>query len=104
MNTLFKLLLFFLLSFPVTYSVAQKANNDTTVCYKVSMDCMACKVKIEKNIAFEKGVKSLDVNLAEKTVKVKFNKTKNSPENLKLAIEKLKYKVEFLEVDEPTIK
>lgn len=73
-----------------------KAENDTTVHFLVSMDCMACKQKIEKNIAFEKGVKTLDVNLAEKTVKVKYNKQKNNPELLKQAIEKLKYEVEIV--------
>ncbi len=76
---------------------AQKSQNDTTVCYKVSMDCMDCKLKIEKNIAFEKGVKMLDISLPDKTVKVKYNKNKNTAENLKMAIEKLKYKVEIID-------
>jgi copper chaperone CopZ len=70
--------------------------NDTTVCFHVAMDCLSCKQKIEKNLAFEKGVKDLDVNFADKTVKIKYNKLKNSPELLKQAIQKLKYEVEIV--------
>lgn len=73
-----------------------KIENDTTICFHVAMDCMSCKQKIEKNIAFEKGVKALEVNFADKTVRVKYNKLKNSSEHLKQAIEKLKYEVEIV--------
>lgn len=76
---------------------ANKQSNDTTACFKVEMDCESCKQKIEKNIAFEKGVKAIDVNLASKTVRIKFNKLKNNPELLKQAIEKLKYSVEIID-------
>lgn len=97
MKTLQKItiLIVFVLSISTTF--AQKAQKDTTVCYRVAMDCMACKQKIEKNIAFEKGVKALDVNLANKTVKIKFNKQKNTAEQLKKAIEELKYEVEIID-------
>ena len=74
----------FIVSSTLTFAKT-KAENDTTACFLVSMDCMACKQKIEKNIAFEKGVKTLDVNLAEKTVKVKYNKQKNKTPNNKKA-------------------
>lgn len=75
---------------------ANKVTNDTTVCFRVEMDCESCKQKIEKNIAFEKGVKALDVNLKSNTVTVKYNKQKNTPQQLKHSIENLKYKVEFI--------
>lgn len=64
---------------------------------KVSMDCMACKNKIEKNIAFENGVKGLDVDLATKTVSIKYRTDKTSAEKLKKAIEGLGYSVEVVE-------
>ena len=73
-----------------------KNENDTTICFHVAMDCMSCKQKIEKNLAFEMGVKALDVNFADKTVKIKYNKLKNTPELLKQAIQKLKYEVEII--------
>lgn len=77
-------------------SSANKATNDTTVCFRVEMDCESCKQKIEKNIAFEKGVKALDVNLKSNTVTIKYNKQKNTPQQLKQSIESLKYKVEII--------
>jgi copper chaperone CopZ len=77
----------------------KKANvNDTTVNFHVWMDCESCKAKIEKNIAFEKGVKALDVSMLDQTVRIKYKKSSNNPEMLKQAIEKLHYKVEVLEL------
>ena len=72
---------------------AGKNPNDTTVVYQVSMDCQKCKQKIEKNIAFEKGVKALSVDLDAKTVKVTYTKAKNDVAKLQKAIEKLGYEV-----------
>jgi copper chaperone CopZ len=96
MNTIkFSIAAILLFSSTLTFAKI-KNDNDTVVCFKVSMDCMSCKQKIEKNIAYEKGVKALDVNLSDKTVKVKYNKLKNSPEILKHAIEKLKYEVKII--------
>jgi len=88
-----------IIAFVATVGLAKaekKQNNDTTVCFRVEMDCMSCKLKIEKNIAFEKGVKALDVNFEDKIVKIKYNKLKNSPELLRQAIEKMKYKTELI--------
>jgi copper chaperone CopZ len=48
------------------------------VVFSVNMDCNNCKKKIEKNIAFEKGVKSLDVNLQKKTVAISYDTKKNN--------------------------
>lgn len=75
---------------------ANKVVKDTTICLRVEMDCMSCKQKIEKNIAFEKGVKALDVDFAKKTVTIKYHKEKNTPQQLKQSIENLKYKAEFI--------
>lgn len=97
MKTRKKITVLFIFVLTLGTVAAQKNQTDTTVCFKVSMDCMACKLKIEKNIAFEKGVKMLDISLADKTVKVKYNKNKNTAEKLKMAIEKLKYNVEIVD-------
>ena len=82
-----------------TMALAQKPGKNTSeVVYKVSMDCEGCKKKIEKNIAFEKGVKDLRVNLQEKHVTVVFDSTKTNVEKLKAAIEKLDFSVEKVPV------
>lgn len=79
--------------FAVMPVLAQKANsNRETVVFCVNdMDCQSCKIKIEKNIAFEKGVKALDVNLENRTVAVTYDTRKNNPESLKDAFQKIGY-------------
>lgn len=64
-----------------------------TVVFTVSMHCQKCVKKINDNIAFEKGVKALDVNLESKTVKVTYDASKTDVAKLKTALEKLGYKV-----------
>jgi len=70
--------------------------NEAEVTFKTSIDCHNCKAKLEKNIPFEKGVEDMAVNLADKTVYVKYNSKKTSVEKLKKAIEKLGYTAEVI--------
>jgi len=55
------------------------------------ISCNKCKEKITKNLRFEKGLKSLKVNVEEKTVTIKFDSEKTSIEDLKEALKKLGY-------------
>lgn len=66
------------------------------VIFKVAMDCNSCKLKIEKNIAFEKGVKALDVNLEKQCVEITFNDEKTDAPKLQKGFEKIGYKAELL--------
>lgn len=80
----------------MSFSVqAQKKNNKQQVTFDVSMTCDKCKKKIEKNIAFEKGVSDLKVNLPEKTVFIEFQENKTDTLKLKKAIQKLGYEVAY---------
>lgn len=69
------------------------------VTFEVSMTCDNCKKRIEKNIAFEKGVTDMQVDLPAKTVMVVYHANKTNQEKLQKAIEKLGYEVK---VHEPT--
>ncbi|RKD98465.1 heavy-metal-associated domain-containing protein [Marinifilum flexuosum] len=86
------------LSIVITSTLSYAANKSDkkveTVVFKVEMDCMGCAGKIEKNIPFEKGVKKLDVDFKAQKVTISYKADKTSKENLKKAIEKLKFKVE----------
>jgi copper chaperone CopZ len=53
--------------------------------------CQACKDKIEGGIAYEKGVKTVDYDLATSKVKIVYNPKKTSVDNLCKAINKLGY-------------
>lgn len=60
-----------------------------TVTFESNLHCKECVRKVQENIAFEKGVKSLDVSLENKKITVGYDASKTSPEALKAAIEKL---------------
>ncbi len=63
------------------------------VVFNVHLHCENCVKKVQENIAFEKGVKGLDVSLENQTVAIKYDAAKTSEETLKAAIEKLGYPV-----------
>jgi len=68
-------------------------NDKETVVFNVSMTCENCQKRIEKNIAFEKGVTDMKVDLANKTVQIEFKKSQTTIQKLQEAIEKLGYEV-----------
>jgi len=71
----------------------KKDSDKTTTKFIVeNMNCDNCVAKIEKNIAFEKGVTALKCDLPTKTVEVTYRTDKNSDEQLVKAFEKIKYK------------
>lgn len=72
-------------------STDDKSKGLVTVVYSTNLHCDKCKKKIESNIAFEKGVKDLQVNVKEKTVTVTYKKDKTDSEKILKAIQKLGY-------------
>ena len=90
----FKLLIATLILFiGVSTTFAKDKPKTKKVTYECSIDCHKCKEKIMKNIPYEKGVKSVEVDIPNKLVTVSFREDKNSVENIKKAIEKLDYEV-----------
>jgi copper chaperone CopZ len=61
----------------------KKKGKETVTFYVENMNCKNCQAKIEKNIAFEKGVSDLSCDLETKTVKVTYKSDKTNPEALK---------------------
>lgn len=80
----------------VAMSAQAQKKGEKTVVYNATMHCGSCKAKVEKNIAFEKGVKDLKVNLDDQTITVTFREDKNSAEGIKKAIEKLEIPVKSM--------
>ena len=58
--------------------------------------CEACKNKIEGNVAYEKGVKFVDYDLATSKVTIYYSAQRTSAENLRSAISKLGYTAKIL--------
>lgn len=108
MNTMnvkiFLIVLLMMVGATTTVVVAQDKknvkNDKETVVFDVSMTCENCQKRIEKNIAFERGVTDMKVDLEKKTVKIEFKKSQTSVEKLQKAIEKLGYEVK-IHKDEP---
>ena len=65
----------------------------SNVTFLTDIHCQKCAQKIEDNVAFEKGVKDLKVNVKEKTVYIQYDSTKTDVSTLTKASEKLGYKV-----------
>ncbi|MBR5905780.1 MAG: heavy-metal-associated domain-containing protein [Bacteroidales bacterium] len=67
------------------------------VVFATSIHCANCGKKVQENIAFEKGVKDLKVDVPSKTVTVTFNPAKTDTLKLKKAINKLGYSADVIE-------
>lgn len=61
------------------------------VVFKVFLHCEDCVEKVTENIAFEKGVKDLDVSMDTHTVTIKYDAVKTSEATLQAAVAKLGY-------------
>lgn len=84
-----KQLLILMMSLFAITMMAEKKQEVTT--FNVPMTCENCVTKIESNMAFEKGVKDLECNLENKTVKVTYLAEKTDVEKLKKGFEKIGY-------------
>ena len=58
---------------------------------KTSAICGMCKSAIERDLAFEKGVKSSDLDLDTKIITVEFNSKKTTPDKIRTRITKVGY-------------
>ena len=75
-----------------TEKKAKKAKAEIKeVNFHVHLHCANCVEKVKANIAFEKGVK--DLNVTTHSITIKYDVSKTSEATLKAAIEKLGYKI-----------
>ncbi len=72
----------------------KKDTKETTKFLVTNMDCENCVKKVEKNIAFEKGVTDLKCDLKTKTVEVTYNTDKTTEKKLIAAFKKIKFDAE----------
>ncbi len=80
-------------------SFAQEKAKAKTVEIKTSAVCKQCKDRIENNMAFEKGVKKVELDLETKVVTITYKPGKTNKDNLKEAITKIGYDADNLEAD-----
>lgn len=94
---MYKLLTFLLLFLGIS-SFAQ-TKKPVTVEIQTSAKCEECKERIEKALAYEKGVKQAQVNLKNSIVTVTYLADKTSPEILRKAISLTGYDADSVKAD-----
>jgi len=82
------------------FSFAKDGGKDGEVKIKTSAICEMCKERIERNLAFEKGVKESFLNLKDKVVTIKYNPKKTDVAKLKANIAKSGYDADEVVADE----
>lgn len=70
---------------------AKKKGKETANFHVSNMECQNCVKKIEKNIAFEKGVTDMKVDLPTRTVNVTYRTDKTDEKKLSEAFKKIGY-------------
>jgi copper chaperone CopZ len=70
-----------------------------TVRIKTSAICEDCKERIEHDLSFEKGVKSVKLDLTTKIVAVIYNSKKTTEKEIREAITKIGYDADSLKAD-----
>jgi periplasmic mercuric ion binding protein len=94
--SLFMLVLFIILMNNCSY--AQKKNKEE-IKIKTSAVCSMCKDRIEQNLAFEKGISDVSLDVSSKIVTVKYNSKKTNPDKIRLAISKIGYDADDVPAD-----
>ncbi|EEC95593.1 heavy metal-associated domain protein [Parabacteroides johnsonii DSM 18315] len=76
-------------TFSTAYAQDAKKKKETVTFFVEGMDCANCVKKIEKNIAFEKGVTDLKCDLSTRTAAVTYRADKTSKTKLASAFKKI---------------
>ena len=74
---------------PVAATTAKKGTE--TVQFKTSAVCDMCKARIEKSMAYEKGVQAANLDVPSKVLTVSYNPAKTTPAALRTAVLKTGY-------------
>ncbi len=77
--------------FSITLQAQDKSKKLETITIKTSAVCDMCKNTLEKNMAYEKGVKKADLNVESKVFTITYNPQKTTPEKIKKAINNAGY-------------
>ncbi|MBS4056097.1 MAG: cation transporter [Bacteroidetes bacterium] len=91
--------LLMLLAYNTRVMGQEKPASTETVKIKTSAICEQCKERLEHNMAFEKGVKAVNLDIETKVLTIEFKAGKNSKEKLKKAVTKIGYDADELEAD-----
>ncbi|MBQ0081343.1 MAG: cation transporter [Alistipes sp.] len=77
----------------ITYAAPKSEKKIVTVVYTTDIHCANCAKKVENSIPYEKGIKDMQIDVAKKTVTIKYDASKTNQENILKAFESIKVKV-----------
>jgi periplasmic mercuric ion binding protein len=77
----------------------EKGKKTEEIVIKTSAVCGMCKDRIEHDLSFEKGVKSVSLDLETKEVTVKYDPNKTDPDKIRKAISKIGYDADDVTAD-----
>lgn len=78
---------------------AQEKKKVETAEIKSSVVCGMCEDRVKKELAFEKGVKDVQVDLENKVITVEYKTAKTDKETIKKAITKIGYDADEMTAD-----
>jgi copper chaperone CopZ len=87
-----------------TTAINAQTANVSELKVKTSAVCETCKETIEKALAFEKGVKKSDLDVASKIVTVTYNPQKTTPEKIRQAIANAGYDADDVKANPKSFK
>lgn len=79
---------------------AQEVKKIEEITIKTSAQCDECKDRIEKAMAYEKGIVSSTLDVPTATLTVVYKTAKTNPETIKKAISNIGYDADSLKADE----
>ncbi len=77
-----------------------KESKTDTVYIQTSAVCNMCKERLEHDMAFEKGVKAVELDMETKKLMIVYRKDKNTVEGLKKAITEIGYDADDMVADQ----
>jgi mercuric ion binding protein len=93
------LILVSMLMIPLFTQAQDKKSKTEKVEIQTTAICDMCKERIEKNMAFEKGVTAVSLDSETKILTVEFKKGKTDKEKLKKAVSKIGYDADEVPAD-----
>ena len=78
---------------------AKKDKSTEKIGIQTSAQCEMCKERLEKEMAFEKGVKSVELDLETKVLTISYRTDKTDPAKLRKAVSKIGYDADDVEAD-----
>jgi len=90
---------FFNLLLLISFIQVAYAQKKAEIVIQTSAQCRMCKERLEKALAYEKGVYSSNLDLKTKKIHIIYNPKKTNPERLRLVISKQGYQADDIKPD-----